>query len=121
MDLRHIQRPHADLLLGSSTMTPGKMLLLLTLLLGASLQDARAARGIHVGRECCVEYFKGAIPVRRVVRWYRTSEECPRAAFVFVTVQGRSICANPKEAMVKKAVKYLRSIMRSHDPSIQES
>ncbi|XP_054567191.1 C-C motif chemokine 17 isoform X7 [Eptesicus fuscus] len=79
------------------------------------------ARGIHVGRECCVEYFKGAIPVRRVVRWYRTSEECPRAAFVFVTVQGRSICANPKEAMVKKAVKYLRSIMRSHDPSIQES
>lgn len=41
-----------------------------------------AARGIHVGRECCVEYFKGAIPVRRVVRWYRTSEECPRAAFV---------------------------------------
>ncbi|XP_023602038.1 C-C motif chemokine 17 isoform X1 [Myotis lucifugus] len=79
------------------------------------------ARGINVGRECCVEYFKGAIPVRRVVRWYRTSEECPRAAVVFVTVQGRSICANPKETTVKKAVKYLRTIMKSHDPRVQES
>ncbi|ELK38448.1 C-C motif chemokine 17 [Myotis davidii] len=102
-------------------MTAWKTLLLLTLLLGASLQVARAARGINVGRECCVEYFKGAIPVRRVVRWYRTSEECPRAAVVFVTVQGRSICANPKETTVKKAIKYLRAIMKSHDPRVQES
>ncbi|XP_036296203.1 C-C motif chemokine 17 [Pipistrellus kuhlii] len=102
-------------------MTPWKTLLLLALLLGASLQGARAARGVNVGRECCAEYFEGAIPVRRVVRWYRTSEECTRDAFVFVTVQGRSICANPEDASVKRAIKHLKKIMKLRQSSIRES
>lgn len=40
------------------------------------------ARATNVGRECCLEFFKGAIPVRKLVAWYRTSAECPRDAFV---------------------------------------
>ncbi|XP_024407261.1 C-C motif chemokine 17 [Desmodus rotundus] len=104
-------------------MTPVKMLLLVTLLLGAALQDARAARGTNVGRECCLEYFKGTVPVSRVMTWYRTSDECPKNAIVFVTVQGRSICTNPEEARVKKtikAIKHLRKITKSQDPSTQK-
>ncbi|KAM5296768.1 C-C motif chemokine 17 [Glossophaga mutica] len=93
-------------------MTPVKMLLLVTLLLGASLQDARAARGTNVGRECCLEYFKGAVPVGRVVAWYQTSDDCPKNAVVFVTLQGRSICKNPEESRVKKATKLLRKIKK---------
>ncbi|XP_045675097.1 C-C motif chemokine 17 [Phyllostomus hastatus] len=89
-------------------MTPVKMLLLVTLLLGAALRDAHAARGTNVGRECCLEYFKGAVPVHKVAKWYRTSEECPKNAIVFVTLQGKSICMNPNETRVKKAVKHLR-------------
>ncbi|XP_016061946.1 PREDICTED: C-C motif chemokine 17 [Miniopterus natalensis] len=93
-------------------MTPLKMLLLVTLLLGASLQDTRAARGTGVGLECCQEYFHGIIPIRKLVRWYRTSEECSRAAIVFVTVQGKYICVDPKDTKVKRTVKYL-NIIRS--------
>ncbi|KAM6223746.1 C-C motif chemokine 17 [Rhynchocyon petersi] len=88
-------------------MTPRKMLLLTVLLLEASLQHGQAARATNVGRECCLEYFKGAIPLQRLVAWYRTSEECPRKAVVLMTVQGKTICSNPKEKHVKKAIKYL--------------
>ncbi|KAM9049029.1 C-C motif chemokine 17 [Megaptera novaeangliae] len=89
-------------------MTSLKMLLLAALLLGASLQDTHAARGANVGRECCLQYFKGAIPLRKLVRWYRTPGDCPRDAIVLVTLHGRSICSDPKDVQVKKAVKHLQ-------------
>ncbi|XP_034378038.1 C-C motif chemokine 17 [Arvicanthis niloticus] len=84
-----------------------QMLLLAAMLLGTSLQHASAARGTNVGRECCLDYFKGAIPIRKLVTWYRTSPECPRDAIVFVTVQGRLICADPKGKHVKKTIRHL--------------
>ncbi|KAL2762377.1 C-C motif chemokine 17 precursor, partial [Daubentonia madagascariensis] len=94
-------------------MAPLKTLLLAALLLGASLQHIHAARATNVGQECCLEYFKGAIPVRKLVRWYRTSVECSRDAIVFVTIQGRSICSDPGDKRVKKAVKHLQNLMKS--------
>ncbi|XP_037672144.1 C-C motif chemokine 17 [Choloepus didactylus] len=102
-------------------MPPLKTLLLITLLLGASLQHGEAARATNVGRECCLEYFKGAIPSRRLVTWYKTSEECPRAAIVLVTVQGKSVCSDPKDPRVKKAVRYLKSLSKSQGSSAQDS
>ncbi|XP_057349575.1 C-C motif chemokine 17 isoform X1 [Manis pentadactyla] len=66
------------------------------------------ARATNVGRECCLEYFRGAIPFRKLATWHRTSVECPKEAIVFVTVQGKSICSDPKDMRVKKAVRYLR-------------
>ncbi|XP_032181242.1 C-C motif chemokine 17 [Mustela erminea] len=99
-------------------MTPLKMLLLLTLLLGASLQVLHAARGTNVGRECCLEYFKGAIPLRRLKGWYRTSRECPKEAIVLISVQDKPICSDPKDTRVKKAVRYLK---RMHNPGLQQS
>nr|XP_012807188.1 C-C motif chemokine 17 [Jaculus jaculus] len=93
-------------------MTALKWLLLAALLLGASLQLANTARATNVGRECCLEYFKGAIPIRKLVTWYRTSTECPRDAIVFITVQGRAICSDPKDKFVKKAIKHLTYHMK---------
>ncbi|XP_038169075.1 C-C motif chemokine 17 [Arvicola amphibius] len=91
-------------------MTSLRTLLLAALLLGTLLQHASAARATNVGRECCLNYFKGAIPIRRVVTWYRTSVECRRDAIVFVTVQGKNICSDPKDKHVKKALRYLGSL-----------
>ncbi|XP_077607538.1 C-C motif chemokine 17 [Crocuta crocuta] len=88
-----------------------RMLLLVTLLLGASLQLTHAARATNVGRECCLEYFKGAIPLRRLTGWYKTSAECPKDAIVFLTLHGKSICSNPKDARVKKTISYLQRVM----------
>ncbi|XP_027474897.1 C-C motif chemokine 17 [Zalophus californianus] len=99
-------------------MTPLKMLLLVMLLLGASLQVTHAVRGTNVGRECCLEYFKGAIPLKRLKMWYKTSRECPKKAIVLVTVHNKSICSDPKDRKVKKAVRYLKSM---RDPGLQES
>ncbi|CAH7080414.1 Ccl17 [Phodopus roborovskii] len=87
-----------------------RILFLAVLLLGTSLQHASTARATNVGRECCLEYFKGAIPIRRLVTWYRTSVECPRDAIVFVTIQGRSICSDPKDRHVKKAIRHLQRL-----------
>ncbi|XP_010965599.3 C-C motif chemokine 17 [Camelus bactrianus] len=102
-------------------MTSLKMLFLVVLLLGASLKDTHAARGVNVGRECCLEYFKGAIPLKKLVRWYWTSVECPRDAIVLVTRQGRSICSDPKDAWVKKAVRYLQNAVKLRDLVTQKS
>ncbi|KAM5262840.1 C-C motif chemokine 17 [Ctenodactylus gundi] len=85
-----------------------KTLLLAALLLGTSLQHIHAARATNVGRECCLEYFRGAVPLRKLERWYRTSAECPRDAIVLVTLQGRYFCSDPEDKHVKKAVKYLQ-------------
>ncbi|XP_049478171.1 C-C motif chemokine 17 isoform X1 [Panthera uncia] len=82
------------------------------------LSPLSVARGTNVGRECCLEYFKGAIPLRRLTGWYRTSGECSKDAIVFVTIHGKSICSDPKDTRVKKTVRYLQSIM---NPVPQES
>ncbi|EHB00655.1 C-C motif chemokine 17 [Heterocephalus glaber] len=97
-----------------------KTLFLAALLLGASLQFSRAARATNVGRECCLEYFKGAIPSKKLVHWYRTSSECPRDAIVFVTVRARLICSDPENWLVKKAVRYLDSLKKSHRTTTQD-
>uniref|UniRef100_A0A8C2VJ78 C-C motif chemokine n=1 Tax=Chinchilla lanigera TaxID=34839 RepID=A0A8C2VJ78_CHILA len=94
---------------GPGAMTSLQTLMLATLLLSASLQCGHAARATNVGRECCLEHFKGAIPTRKLVHWYRTSAECPKDAIVFVTVQGRHICSDPEDRRVRKAVRYLQS------------
>ncbi|XP_012606868.1 C-C motif chemokine 17 [Microcebus murinus] len=102
-------------------MAPLKTLLLAALLLGASLQQSHAARGTNVGRECCLEYFRGAIPIKKLVDWYRTSAECTREAVVLVTVQGRSICSDPSNERVRKAVTHLQKLRRLRSSVIQES
>ncbi|XP_004395844.1 PREDICTED: C-C motif chemokine 17 [Odobenus rosmarus divergens] len=99
-------------------MTPPKMLLLVMLLLGASLQVTHAARGTNVGWECCLKYFKGAVPLKRLKTWYKTPGECPKEAIVLVTVHDKSICSDPKDTKVKKAVRYLESM---RDPGLQKS
>ncbi|XP_022411647.1 C-C motif chemokine 17 isoform X1 [Delphinapterus leucas] len=77
------------------------------------------SRGTSVGRECCLEYFKGAIPFRKLVRWFRTPGDCPRDAIVLVTLRGRSICSDPKEVWVKKAVKHLQNTTKRFDLATQ--
>ncbi|XP_004584187.1 C-C motif chemokine 17 [Ochotona princeps] len=86
---------------------PLRLLLVAMLLLGAVLQQVHAARATNVGRECCLEYFRGSIPLRKLVSWYKTSTECPKKAIVFVTAQEKLICSDPTNGHVKKAIRYL--------------
>ncbi|XP_040838115.1 C-C motif chemokine 17 [Ochotona curzoniae] len=93
--------------------TPLRLLLVAMLLLGAVLQQVHAARATNVGRECCLKYFRGSIPLRKLVSWYKTSTECPKEAIVFVTAQNRSVCSDPNNGHVKKAVQYLLNLARN--------
>ncbi|KAG5848762.1 hypothetical protein ANANG_G00102860 [Anguilla anguilla] len=36
-----------------------------------------------------------------VVSWHKTSSSCAKAAYVFVTKRGRSICVDPTHGWVK--------------------
>nr|XP_023492810.1 C-C motif chemokine 17 isoform X1 [Equus caballus] len=89
--------------------------------LGGFETPVRHARATNVGRECCLEYFKGVIPLRRLITWYRTSPECPKDAIVFRTILGRSVCSDPKDTKVMKAIRYLESSTKSQGLIIQES
>ncbi|MXQ86490.1 hypothetical protein E5288_WYG003137 [Bos mutus] len=102
-------------------MAPLKTLLLVAILLGALLQDTHAARAGNVGRECCLQFYKGSIPQKVLVGWYQTSDDCPNKAIVLVTRSGRTICANPKDKTVKKAMKYLQKHKKSPASALQES
>ncbi|XP_004690304.1 PREDICTED: C-C motif chemokine 17 [Condylura cristata] len=93
-------------------MTPLKMLLLVALLLGVSLQDTQAARAPNVGLACCKNFYRKPIPLRRLVGWDRTSEECSKMAIVLITVQGKAICTDPKDPKTKRAIKYLQKVTR---------
>ncbi|KAM9757262.1 C-C motif chemokine 17 [Dama dama] len=96
-------------------MAPLKTLLLVALLLGALLQDTHAARAGNVGRECCLQFYKGPIPGKLLVDWYHTPGDCPNNAIVLVTRHGKNICANPKDKNVKRAMKYFQKHRKSPD------
>ncbi|XP_076989754.1 C-C motif chemokine 17 [Tamandua tetradactyla] len=102
-------------------MIPLQTLLLTALILGTSLQPSEAARGTNVGRECCFKYFQDAIPVRKLVGWSETPAECPRAAVVLKTAHGRSICSDPNNPRVKKALQYLKKQVKSRGSSPRAS
>uniref|UniRef100_A0A8C4LZM9 Chemokine interleukin-8-like domain-containing protein n=1 Tax=Equus asinus TaxID=9793 RepID=A0A8C4LZM9_EQUAS len=73
-------------------------------------------RMTSVGQECCLEYLQGTIPARKLMPWYRTSVECPRDV-IAVSLQGLLLsCSDPKDTRVKKAVRHMRSFMKSHGP-----
>lgn len=40
------------------------------------------ARAGSVGRECCLQFYKGSIPKKALMDWYRTSGDCPNNAIV---------------------------------------
>ena len=41
-----------------------------------------AARAGNVGRECCLQFYKGSIPGKLLVDWYQTPGDCPNNAIV---------------------------------------
>ncbi|XP_008255558.1 C-C motif chemokine 17 isoform X2 [Oryctolagus cuniculus] len=90
------------------TMHPLRLLFLVVVLLGAALQHSHAARATNVGRECCQEFFKGAIPLRKLVSW-------------LVTTQGRLVCSDPKDGRVRKAIRRLPRLTVPRDLADRKS
>ncbi|KAB0383981.1 hypothetical protein FD755_005898 [Muntiacus reevesi] len=75
-------------------------------------------RAGNVGRECCLQFYKGSIPGKLLVDWYQTPGDCPNKAIVLVTRHGKNICANPNDKNVKRAMKYFQKHRKSPDLAV---
>ncbi|NWW31566.1 CCL4 protein, partial [Panurus biarmicus] len=56
---------------------------------------------------CCFTYRQRKLPWKLIQRHYITSSSCPQLAIVFVTKEGRQVCANPKNTWVQSYLQIL--------------
>ncbi|NXA82069.1 CCL4 protein, partial [Thryothorus ludovicianus] len=56
---------------------------------------------------CCFTFRQHKLPWKLIQRHYITSSSCPQPAIVFVTREGRQVCANPKDTWVQRYVQIL--------------
>ncbi|NXO64741.1 CCL4 protein, partial [Phainopepla nitens] len=56
---------------------------------------------------CCFTYQQHKLPWKLIQRHYITSSSCPQPAIVFVTKEGRQVCANPKNTWVRSYLQIL--------------
>uniref|UniRef100_A0A8C0TYX9 C-C motif chemokine 4 homolog n=1 Tax=Cyanistes caeruleus TaxID=156563 RepID=A0A8C0TYX9_CYACU len=56
---------------------------------------------------CCFRYRQHKLPWKLIQRHYITSSSCPQPAVVFVTKEGRQVCANPKNSWVRSYLQIL--------------
>ncbi|XP_020390844.1 C-C motif chemokine 20-like [Rhincodon typus] len=63
---------------------------------------------IHV-QDCCLKYSKGSLPFMRIAGYVeqKSNEVCRIDVIVLYTVKGWWVCANPENAWVKRALRYL--------------
>ncbi|NWW58339.1 CCL4 protein, partial [Ifrita kowaldi] len=56
---------------------------------------------------CCFTYTQHKLPWKLIQRHYLTRSSCPLMAVVFVTKEGRQVCANPKSTWVRRYLQIL--------------
>ncbi|XP_038014341.1 C-C motif chemokine 4 homolog [Motacilla alba alba] len=56
---------------------------------------------------CCFTYSQHKLPWKLIQRHYITSSSCPQPAIVFVTKEGRQVCANPENTWVQSYLRIL--------------
>ncbi|NWH87495.1 CCL4 protein, partial [Aegithalos caudatus] len=56
---------------------------------------------------CCFTYSQHKIPWKLIQRHYVTGSSCPQPGIVFVTKEGRQVCANPRNTWVQRYLQIL--------------
>ncbi|NXR83403.1 CCL4 protein, partial [Pycnonotus jocosus] len=78
------------------------------LLISASFsQTSSGPAGLDI-TICCFKYGQHKLPWKLIQRHYITSSSCPQPAIVFVTKEGRQVCANPKSTWVQRYLQMLQ-------------
>ncbi|NXD27351.1 CCL4 protein, partial [Spelaeornis formosus] len=80
--------------------------LTLLLILAFSYQTSSGPAGLNIPI-CCFTYKQHKLPWKLIQRHYITSSSCPLPAIVFVTKEGRQVCANPKHTWVRSYLQIL--------------
>ncbi|NXT67735.1 CCL4 protein, partial [Chaetops frenatus] len=56
---------------------------------------------------CCFTYTHHKLPWKLIQRHYVTGSSCSQPSIVFVTKEGRHVCANPKNTWVRRYLRIL--------------
>ncbi|XP_015995601.2 C-C motif chemokine 3-like [Rousettus aegyptiacus] len=72
---------------------------------------SHAEERMNIAPTCCFSYVSHRIPHRRVVSYFRTSNQCPKHGVVFLTKNGRRICANPRDAWVQEYISHMENTL----------
>ncbi|NXQ55594.1 CCL4 protein, partial [Anthoscopus minutus] len=56
---------------------------------------------------CCFTYRQHKLPWKLIQHHYISSSSCPQPGIVFVTTEGRQVCANPKNTWVQRYLQIL--------------
>ncbi|XP_068945296.1 C-C motif chemokine 4 homolog [Petaurus breviceps papuanus] len=74
--------------------------ILIILIPGFCFETKNFAR-YNIPNACCHSYTRRQIPYSRVVDFYETSSFCLKSSIIFITNQGRQVCANPRNEWVQ--------------------
>ncbi|NWI73702.1 CCL4 protein, partial [Dryoscopus gambensis] len=77
------------------------------LLISASFSQTFSGPAAVDPSNCCIRYTRHKLPWRLVQRHYITGSSCALRAVVFVTKEGREVCANPQNTWVQKYMQIL--------------
>ncbi|KAI2648473.1 monocyte chemotactic 1B-like protein [Labeo rohita] len=68
------------------------------------------SEGMRIGpQRCCFSYSPRSVPIKKLVDYSMTSQQCPKAAVLFKTVKGSYVCANPADSWVQGHIKIFDS------------
>uniref|UniRef100_A0A672QW48 Monocyte chemotactic protein 1B-like n=1 Tax=Sinocyclocheilus grahami TaxID=75366 RepID=A0A672QW48_SINGR len=66
--------------------------------------------GLRIGpQRCCFTFSTRPVPIKKVVEYSMTSQQCPKEAVLFKTVKGHYVCAKPTDSWVKENIKIIDS------------
>ncbi|XP_077066014.1 chemokine (C-C motif) ligand 35, duplicate 1 [Siphateles boraxobius] len=61
------------------------------------------SEGMRVSpQRCCFSFTDRPLPIKLVVDYSMTSQQCPKEAVLFKTVKGRQVCGKPTDSWVQK-------------------
>ncbi|XP_043084688.1 chemokine (C-C motif) ligand 35, duplicate 1 [Puntigrus tetrazona] len=68
------------------------------------------SEGLRIGpQRCCFSFSTRPVPIKKVVGYSMTSQQCPNEAVMFKTVKGLFVCAKPTDSWVQENMKILDS------------
>ncbi|XP_059990468.1 C-C motif chemokine 14-like [Lagenorhynchus albirostris] len=79
------------------------LLVLITVALGSKTESD--SRGPYHPTECCYSYLTRPIRKHWISRYYETGGLCSKPGIVFITKNGRQLCANPSDDWVQDYIK----------------
>ncbi|XP_055047775.1 chemokine (C-C motif) ligand 35, duplicate 1 [Misgurnus anguillicaudatus] len=68
------------------------------------------SEGMRIGpKRCCFSFQSRQVPIKQIIGYSMTSQQCPMQAVLFKTKRGSQICANPTDSWVQKHMETFNS------------